>query len=94
MCHMFLKKVFFSHNYEKIKIYSDDDLLPEKTLILHVVVLSQFLVKSKSHLPQCILRKMFWSISWKMMTPKCFNCIMLRFGKIKVAKGWFDGEKN
>ena len=56
---MFLKKVFFSHNYEKIKIYSDDDLLPEKTLILHVVVLSQFLVKSKSHLPQCILRKMF-----------------------------------
>ena len=37
---------------------------------------------------------MFWSISWKMMTPKCFNGIMLRFGKIKVAKGWFDGEKN
>ena len=55
-----------SHNYAKIKIDSDDDLLFEKTLTFHNAVIllkSVFLKKSKSVTLQCILRKMFLPIS-------------------------------
>ena len=59
-----------------------------------ILIKSAFNQNYNQYYYKTFLEKMFLSISWKIMTTKFFdNIIMLRFGKAKIAKEKFCGAK-